>query len=158
MGGDKNRTERNYGLEKILHRIRCSVWFHLPVWLLLVPARAHGAHQEVPALWRTEADFGNHFSTLIFWAHCDGILPHASLCTFCPWRWPRRMRDACDSDRADICRRLPDYFRGTAADDQDPLRLDCWRLDPILGCRRNHRRDLQARFANDPLGLNPSQL
>ena len=26
----------------------------------------HGAHQEVPALWRTEADFGNHFSTLVF--------------------------------------------------------------------------------------------
>jgi hypothetical protein len=26
----------------------------------------HGAHQEVPALWRTETDFGNHFSTLVF--------------------------------------------------------------------------------------------
>src|SRR5437899_9234985 len=26
----------------------------------------HGAHQEVPILWRTEADFGNHFSTLVF--------------------------------------------------------------------------------------------
>jgi len=26
----------------------------------------HGAHQEVPALWRTDADFGNHFSTLVF--------------------------------------------------------------------------------------------
>ncbi|TMP89903.1 MAG: hypothetical protein E6L07_15310 [Verrucomicrobia bacterium] len=26
----------------------------------------HGAHQEVPTLWRTEADFGNHFSTLVF--------------------------------------------------------------------------------------------
>jgi hypothetical protein len=25
-----------------------------------------GAHQEVPTLWRTEADFGNHFSTLVF--------------------------------------------------------------------------------------------
>jgi len=26
----------------------------------------HGAHQEVPILWRTEADFGNHFSSLVF--------------------------------------------------------------------------------------------
>jgi hypothetical protein len=26
----------------------------------------HGAHQEVPQLWRTEADFGNHFSALVF--------------------------------------------------------------------------------------------
>src|SRR5205809_6335105 len=26
----------------------------------------HGAHQEVPILWRTEADFGNHFSALDF--------------------------------------------------------------------------------------------
>ena len=26
----------------------------------------HGAHQEVPTLWRTEADFGNHFSALVF--------------------------------------------------------------------------------------------
>ncbi len=26
----------------------------------------HGAHQEVPILWRTDADFGNHFSALIF--------------------------------------------------------------------------------------------
>jgi hypothetical protein len=26
----------------------------------------HGAHQEVPILWRTPADFGNHFSALIF--------------------------------------------------------------------------------------------
>src|SRR5437870_12014685 len=26
----------------------------------------HGAHQEVPVLWRTEADFGNHFSSLAF--------------------------------------------------------------------------------------------
>jgi hypothetical protein len=25
----------------------------------------HGAHQEVPILWRSEADFGNHFSTLV---------------------------------------------------------------------------------------------
>ena len=25
-----------------------------------------GAHQEVPILWRTEADFGNHFSALVF--------------------------------------------------------------------------------------------
>jgi len=26
----------------------------------------HGAHQEVSILWRTEADFGNHFSALVF--------------------------------------------------------------------------------------------
>src|SRR5437868_12181968 len=26
----------------------------------------HGPHQEVPILWRSEADFGNHFSTLVF--------------------------------------------------------------------------------------------
>ena len=26
----------------------------------------HGVHQEVPALWRPEAEFGNHFSWLIF--------------------------------------------------------------------------------------------
>src|SRR5207247_8019725 len=26
----------------------------------------HGAHQEVPTLWRPEADFGNHFSSLVF--------------------------------------------------------------------------------------------
>ena len=26
----------------------------------------HGPHQEVPILWRTETDFGNHFSTLVF--------------------------------------------------------------------------------------------
>src|SRR5438132_11552031 len=26
----------------------------------------HGAHQEVPMLWRTESDFGNHFSSLVF--------------------------------------------------------------------------------------------
>jgi len=26
----------------------------------------HGAHQEVSILWRTDADFGNHFSALIF--------------------------------------------------------------------------------------------
>jgi hypothetical protein len=26
----------------------------------------HGVHQEVPALWRPEAEFGNHFSWLVF--------------------------------------------------------------------------------------------
>src|SRR5207244_12711564 len=26
----------------------------------------NGAHQEVPILWRTPADFGNHFSALVF--------------------------------------------------------------------------------------------
>jgi hypothetical protein len=26
----------------------------------------HGVQQEVPMLWRTDADFGNHFSALIF--------------------------------------------------------------------------------------------
>ena len=26
----------------------------------------HGVHQEVPTLWRTEADFGNHLSALVF--------------------------------------------------------------------------------------------
>ena len=26
----------------------------------------HGAHQEVSLLWRTQADFGNHFSALVF--------------------------------------------------------------------------------------------
>jgi hypothetical protein len=26
----------------------------------------HGVHQEVPALWRPEADFGSHFSWLVF--------------------------------------------------------------------------------------------
>ena len=26
----------------------------------------HGAHQEVPTLWRSEADFGHHFSALVF--------------------------------------------------------------------------------------------
>ena len=26
----------------------------------------HGAHQEVATLWRSEADFGNHFSALVF--------------------------------------------------------------------------------------------
>jgi len=26
----------------------------------------HGPHQEVPILWRTETDFGNHFSALVF--------------------------------------------------------------------------------------------
>jgi hypothetical protein len=26
----------------------------------------HGAHMEVPTLWRTEVDFGNHFSSLVF--------------------------------------------------------------------------------------------
>jgi len=26
----------------------------------------HGAHQKVPVLWRTEADFGGHFSWLVF--------------------------------------------------------------------------------------------
>src|SRR5581483_5944369 len=26
----------------------------------------HGAHSEVPALWRPEADFGSHFSWLVF--------------------------------------------------------------------------------------------
>ena len=26
----------------------------------------NGAHQEVPILWRTPADFGNHFSSLVF--------------------------------------------------------------------------------------------
>jgi hypothetical protein len=26
----------------------------------------NGAHQEVPILWRTDADFGNHFSALVF--------------------------------------------------------------------------------------------
>jgi hypothetical protein len=26
----------------------------------------HGPHQEVPILWRTEADFGNHMSALVF--------------------------------------------------------------------------------------------
>jgi hypothetical protein len=26
----------------------------------------HGAHSEVPVLWRPEAEFGNHFSWLVF--------------------------------------------------------------------------------------------
>ena len=26
----------------------------------------HGVHQEVPSLWRPEADFGNYFSALVF--------------------------------------------------------------------------------------------
>ena len=40
----------------------------------------HGAHQEVPTLWRTEADFGNHFSTLVF-GHIVMALFFTLLCT-----------------------------------------------------------------------------
>src|SRR5213078_999345 len=40
----------------------------------------HAAHQEVPTLWRTEADFGNHFSTLVF-GHIVMALFFALLCT-----------------------------------------------------------------------------
>src|SRR5947207_14645430 len=40
----------------------------------------HGAHQEVPTLWRTEADFGNHFSTLVF-GHIAKALFLTLLCT-----------------------------------------------------------------------------
>ena len=111
----------------------------------------HGAHQEVPTLWRTEADFGNHFSTLIF-GHIVMAFFLTLLCArFVPGGGP----GACATlailaaliyAGADLI-----TFAGTAADDQHPLRLDCRRLDPILDCRCNHRRDLQARFANDTL-------
>ena len=35
LGVNKNRNRRDYGLEKIFYRIRCSVWFYLRVWIPL---------------------------------------------------------------------------------------------------------------------------
>jgi len=43
-----------------------SLRFHVPVGFLWYAKLMNGAHQEVPILWRTPADFGNHFSSLVF--------------------------------------------------------------------------------------------
>src|SRR5438093_2037899 len=152
LGFNRNLPETAYELEKVLLRIYRGLRFHVPVWLPLVrEADAWGASGSADTL-ANRSRFWQSLLIARFWARCDGVLSHATLCTICPRRWRRRLRDARNPGSADICRRRPDHFRGTAADGQDPLRLDCRPLDPIHDCRRNDRRDLQDRFAHDYLG------
>src|SRR5947208_8826898 len=102
---NKHSIERVYGLEKILRRICCSLRFHVPVWLPLVrEADAWGASGSASTL----ANGSRFWQSLLiarFWARCDGVLSHATLCTICPRRWRRRLRDAGNPGSADICRR-----------------------------------------------------
>src|SRR6266404_636547 len=101
---NKHSTEGVYGLEKILHRVRRSVRFYLPLWLSLVREadawRASGSAN-------TLANSGRLWQSLLgayFWTHCHGVLPDATLCTICPGRWRRPVRNVGRPGRADICR------------------------------------------------------
>src|SRR5437899_3742141 len=98
MESTRTSTERNYGLEKILHRIRRSVWFSLPLWIPLV----RDAHA-----WRASGSPNasanqTRLPVADFWSHRDGILSDAALRKLCPC-WPRRrVREAGDFGGVDI--------------------------------------------------------
>ena len=77
-----------------------------------------------------------------FGPHRHGVLFHYALCPFRAGRGAGRVRDAGNRSGIDIRWRRSDHVRSTAADDKDPLRLDCGRFDPIRDRRRNHWRDL----------------
>ena len=64
----------------------------------------HGAHQEVPILWRTESDFGNHFSSLVFGHVVMAFFLTLLYARFVP-AGRRRLRDAGNPGSAGICRR-----------------------------------------------------
>ena len=113
----------------------------------------HGAHQEVPTLWRTEAEFGNHFPWL--------VLGHLVMAFFLTMLYAQFVRAGGAGAGATLGILVAlvyagaDHVRGTAADDENPRRLDCRRLDPIRDCWRNHWRDLQAQLTQDDLDANP---
>src|SRR5438445_3124861 len=90
---NKHSIERVYGLEKILRRICRSLRFHVPVWLLVVREadewRASGGAD-------TLANSSRFWQSLLIarvWAYCDGVVSHVALCTICPRRWRRRVRN-----------------------------------------------------------------
>src|SRR5213078_1165454 len=134
----RTSTERDYGLEKILHRIRCSVWFSFPLWIHLV----RDAHA-----WRASGSPNastkqTRLPVADFRSHRYGILSYTALCEICPcWR-RRRVREAGNFGGVGICWCRSDHVRSTAADHEDPLRLDRWGLGPIRNCGRNHWRDV----------------
>src|SRR2546430_8883035 len=113
---NKHSTEGVYGLEKILHRVRGSVRFYLPLWLSLVREadawRASGSAN-------TLANSGRLWQSLLgagVWAYCDGVVSHVALRAFCPGRRRRPVCDAGTSVSAGIRRRRPDHIRGAATD------------------------------------------
>jgi len=59
-------------------------------------------HQEVPILWRTEADFGNHFSSLVL-ARCVAFFSRCFVHDLSR-RVAQRVRDVGNPGSADICR------------------------------------------------------
>src|SRR5262249_57793909 len=89
MGSTGTSIERNYGLEKILHRIRGRVWLPLSVWLPLVrdaDARcASGSTGSLSNRSRVQAAF----PVACFGKYRDGFLPDASMRSLRSGRPPR---------------------------------------------------------------------
>jgi hypothetical protein len=99
----------------------------------------HGVHQEVPALWRPEAEFGNHFSWLVF-GHIVMAFFLTLLCSkFVPAGGPPSALGILVA----LVYVGNDFIMACAADnDENSLRLDCGRPDYVRRCRRNHWHDL----------------
>ena len=66
LGIHRNLNEKNMNWKKFFVAFLAAFGFIFLFGFLWYGKLMHGAHQEVPTLWRTEADFGNHFSTLVF--------------------------------------------------------------------------------------------
>ena len=102
----------------------------------------HGVHQEVPALWRPEAEFGNHFSWLVF-GHIVMAFFLTLLCSkFVPAGGPGPCALPGHFGGARLCRQRFHHVRCSADNDENSLRLDCGRPDYVWRCRRNHWHDL----------------
>src|SRR6266566_2179937 len=103
----------------------------------------HNIHNEVPTLWRTEADFGSHFPWLVF--------GHAVMAFFLTFLYARFV----PAGGAGAYRQRLHHVCSATANDENPLRLGCRGFARIRHCRRNHWRDLQTcPGANDTLRLN----
>jgi hypothetical protein len=65
LGASKTSTERNYELEKFFFAFIAAWIFVFVFGFVWYGNLMHSIHDEVPVLWRTEADFGSHFPWLI---------------------------------------------------------------------------------------------
>src|SRR5262249_14203557 len=142
MGSTGTSTERNYGLEKILYRIRRNVWFHLRVWIHLVRKahawRVYGS----PRALATGSRLWQSFFMACFRAHRDVVLFYAAYCEVRTCRWPPEMCPVGTFRCAGLRGRPSDHLRCATNHQYDPLGLERGCLGAIRGRWRNHWRDL----------------
>src|SRR6516225_670785 len=93
--------EGNYELEKILHRICCCIWLHVPVWFPLVREADEWSASGGANSLANRCRFWQSLLSAGFWAYCNGVFPHAGLWTVRSGGRRRRVRDVSSPDSVD---------------------------------------------------------